>query len=141
MNFIIKKKYFLFSIFTVYLVTGLYLSLTNGITVDEYFNHLHFQINKDASINFIQTGSYDELLNYQNRYHGIAFQLISLPFQYILQSFASNLNDLNAFGGFMISKHFAVFLLFSISGIFFYLLSIKQLKIICIYFLKYNIKQ
>ena len=139
MNFIIKKKYFLFSIYAIYLVIGLYLSLTNGISVDEYYNHLHWQINKDAAINFIRNGSYDELLSYQNRYHGIAFQLISLPVQYILQNFSSHLNDLNAFGGFMISKHSVVFLLFSISGIFFYLLSLKLKKSLVFSFISTSI--
>ena len=58
MIFINKKNYFLYSFYSIYILIGLYLSITNGITVDEYFNHLHWQINKEAAISFIKNGTY-----------------------------------------------------------------------------------
>ena len=76
----------------------------------------------------MRNGNYEELLNYGDKYHGIAFQFISQPIQFIFQNFVSNLNDLSTFGGHLMSKHLVVFLLFSISGIYFYFLSFKLTK-------------
>ena len=125
MRFILKKNYFLLTIYFVYIAIGSYLSISNGITADEHHEQQNWQINSEAAINFIKYGSYEELLNYGDKYHGIGFHLISQPIQLILHNFVSNLNDISAFGGLLISKHFVVFLSFSISGIFFYLLCLK----------------
>ena len=122
-NFKINYLFFVFLVF--YFFIGSYLSLSNGITSDEYHEHLNWQINFSAILSFFKTGNYEELLNYGDRYHGIAFQYISQPFQIIFHKFIANLNNLTIFGGYLLAKHFVVFLLFFISGIFFYLLSLK----------------
>ena len=120
-----KKNHLLLLLLFLYTVLGIYLSISNGITSDEYHEQLNWEINFSAINNFIKSGNYDELLNYGDRYHGIAFHFISQPIQIIFSKFVSNLNDLSIFGGYLITKHAVVFLLFSISGIFFYLLCLK----------------
>ena len=125
---ILKKNYLFFIFFIFYCFIGVYLSITNGITSDEYHEQLNWNVNFSAIINFLRNGNYEELLNYGDKYHGIAFQFISQPIQFIFQNFVSNLNDLSTFGGHLMSKHLVVFLLFSISGIYFYFLSFKLTK-------------
>ena len=125
MSLIFKNKYLLFIFLTIYFLVGSYLSISNGITSDEHHEQLNWQINFNGILSFLKTGKYDELLNYGDRYHGIAFHYISQPFQLIFHKIIANLNNLTDFGGHLISKHFVVFLLFFISGIFFYLLSKK----------------
>ena len=125
MSKILKKNNLFFIFLFLYFVIGSYLSLSNGITSDEYHEQLNWQVNFSAILSFFKTGSYEELLNYGDRYHGIAFQYISQPFQMVFHKFISNLNDLTVFGGYLLSKHFVVFLLFFISGIYFHFLSLK----------------
>ena len=120
-----KKNHLLLLLLFLYTVLGIYLSISNGITSDEHHEQYNWVINASAINNFIKNGNYDELLNYGDRYHGIAFHLISQPIQIIFSKFVSNLNDLSIYGGYLITKHAVVFLLFSISGIFFYLLCLK----------------
>ena len=122
---IFKKKYLYFIFLIIYFLFGSYLSLSNGITSDEYHEQLNWNINFSAIQSFLNTGKYQELLNYGDKYHGIAFHYISQPIQILLSNFISNLNDLTTLGGHLISKHFVVFLTFFTSGIFFYLLAQK----------------
>ena len=75
--------------------------------------------------NLLKYGNYDEFLKYQDKYHGIAFHYISQPIQLLTYKFISNLNEVSLSGAYLISKHSVVFILFFISGIFFYLLSYK----------------
>ena len=76
-------------------------------------------------MSFLKHGSYDEFLEYQDKYHGIAFHYISQPVQILTYKFISSLNDVSYSGAYLISKHSVVFVLFFISGFFFYLLSFK----------------
>ena len=125
---VIKKNYFFYIFLSVYIIIGSYLSITNGITSDEYHEQLNWEINSKAIINYLGNRNYDELLNYGDRYHGIGFHLLSQPIQFISYKFVSSINDITLYGGYLISKHLSVFLLFTISGIFFYLLCIKISK-------------
>ena len=125
MSTIFKKNYYFYIFLFIYSFIGSYLSVTNGITSDEYHEQLNWEINLSAIINFLKDGSYNNLLNYGDRYHGIGFHIISQPIQIITYKFISNLNSLSLYGGYLVSKHLSVFLLFSISGIFFYLLCLK----------------
>ena len=122
----IFKKNYQFSIFLIfYFFIGSYLSIVNGITSDEYHQQLNWEVHQSAIISFFKNGNYDILLNHGDRYQGVAFNLITQPFSIVFNKFVSNLNDLSAYGGWLVSKHIAIFLTFTISGIFFYLLSYK----------------
>ena len=122
---LISKNHSLLFLLLVYTILGIYLSITTGISHDEHHEQLNWQVNIAAIKNFLATGNYDNLLNYKDRYHGIGFHLISQPLQIFIYNYVSDLNQITDYGGFIISKHAVVFLLFSISGIFFYLLSFK----------------
>ena len=109
----------------IYIIVGIYLSVTNGITSDEYHQQLNWEIHKAAIISLFKNGNYDVLLNYGDRYHGVAFNLISQPFSILFNKFVSNLNGLTTYGGLLVAKHIAIFLTFALSGVFFYFLSYK----------------
>ena len=121
----LKKNHLFFIFLIFYFFIGAYLSIINGITSDEFHQQKNWEIHLSAIINFFKYGNYDELLNHGDRYQGVAFNLIAQPFSILLNKFVSNLNDLTTYGGWLVSKHVAVFLIFSISGIFFYFLSYK----------------
>ena len=122
---LISKNHSLLFLLLVYTILGIYLSITTGISHDEHHEQLNWQVNIAAIKNFLATGNYDNLLNYKDRYHGIGFHIISQPLQIFIYNYVSDLNQISDYGGFIISKHAVVFLLFSISSIFFYLLSFK----------------
>ena len=125
MSSIFKKQNFFYIFLTLYFFVGFFLSITNGITSDEFHEQLNWEVNLSAIISFFKNGTYENLLNYGDRYHGIGFHLLSQPIQLIISNFVSNFNNIGFFGGYLISKHPVVFLLFSVSGIFFYLLCFK----------------
>ena len=104
----------------VYLATGIYLSLNTGISHDEYHEQLNWEINLKAIKNFYETGTYQNLLEYKDRYHGIGFNFLSQPFQYLVKDFLLDYLDINEYGSILISKHLVIFILFFISGLFFY---------------------
>ena len=104
----------------VYLITGIYLSLNSGISHDEFHEQLNWEINFTAIKNFYETGTYQNLLEYKDRYHGIGFNFLSQPFQYLSKDFLLNYSDVNEYGSILISKHPVIFILFFISGLFFY---------------------
>ena len=122
---IFKKNYQFFIFLLFYFFIGAYFSIINGITSDEYHQQLNWEIHQSAIISFFQNGNYDELLNHGDRYQGVAFNLITQPFSIVFSKFVSNFNDLSTYGGWLVAKHIAIFLTFTISGIFFYLLSYK----------------
>ena len=103
-----------------YLITGIYLSINIGISHDEYHEQLNWEVNLYAIKNFFETGTYQNLLSYKDRYHGIGFNLLSQPFQYLIKDFLLEYLDVNEYGSILISKHVVVFILFVISGLFFY---------------------
>ena len=115
----------------IYLITGIYLSLNTGISHDEYHEQLNWEINLKAIKNFFETGYYNELLEYKDRFHGIGFNFLSQPFQYLIKDFVLDYLDVNEYGSILISKHPIIFILFFISGLFFY-------KICLIFFNKKN---
>ena len=128
MNYNLNKKYLISLIFLVYFLLGSYLSLTNGITSDEFHEQNNWLINLSAAKEFLSTGQYKSFLEYWDRYHGIAFHLISQPIQFLIKDLVTNLNNVTEFGGLLMSKHFVIFSIFSISGIFFYLIIFKITK-------------
>ena len=90
------------------------MSLTNGITSDEYHEQNNWIINLSAAKEFFATGKYENFLSYWDRYHGIAFHLISQPIQFFIKDLVINLNNVSEFGGLLISKHFVFLVFFSI---------------------------
>ncbi len=133
-------KNIIVSVLTFLFLVGIYLSINTGISHDEFHEHQNWQINLKAIKDFLSTGNYNDLIVYKDRYHGIGFSYISQPIQYIFSDFLLGYLNINNYGSILISKHIAVFSLFFISGIFFYLLIsllIKEKKIAFISLLIY----
>ena len=104
----------------IYLIIGIFLSLNTGISHDEYHEQLNWEINLKAIKDFYETGNYKDLLEYRDRYYGIGFHFLSQPFQYLIKDYLLNYLNVNEFGSILISKHPVIFILFFISGLFFY---------------------
>ena len=104
----------------IYLTVGIYLSLNAGISHDEYHEQLNWEINLRAIKDFFETGTYQELLLYKDRYHGVGFNFLSQPFQYLIKDVLLEYLDVNQYGSVLISKHIVIFILFCLSGLFFY---------------------
>ena len=113
-----KLAFYLFII--IYLVVGIYLSITTGITSDESFEQMNWEENISGIISLFNHGHYDTFLEYLDKYHGIAFHYISQPIQFLTSNYISDLNDVSDYGGLLMSKHSVVFFIFSVSGIYFY---------------------
>ncbi len=129
-------------LFFIYFLIGIYLSLTTGISHDQFHEQLNWKVNFEAiqSVLF-NKGNYEILLNYLDKYHGIAFHYISQPIQFLIHEQVSNFYNVNVEGSYYLSRHAVVFLIFSISGYFFYLLSYKisnnknfSLICVCLFF-------
>ena len=118
-----KLAFYLFIL--IYIVVGIYLSITTGITSDESFEQMNWEENISGIESLLNYGHYDNFLEYLDKYHGIAFHYISQPIQYLTSNLVSNLNEVSDYGGLLMSKHSVVFIIFSISGIFFYKLIIR----------------
>ncbi len=117
----LKKYNSLIYIFLIgYLFIGIYLSINTGISHDEYHEQLNWEINLKSIKDFFSTGTYKDLIEYKDRYHGIGFNIISQPFQKIFNELISNYLNISEFGSTLISKHIIVFVIFFISGFFFY---------------------
>ena len=114
------KKILFYLLVILYLGIGIYLSITTGITSDESFEQLNWDKNVSGIISLLNFGHYDEFLRYLDKYHGIAFHYISQPIQFFISNLVSNLNEVSDFGGHLMSKHSIVFLIFSLSGIYFF---------------------
>ena len=124
----INKNFLLLFALSVYSLIGIYLSLTNGISHDEFHEQLNWEINSSAVLNFFSGGNMEKLLSYNDKYHGIGFHLISQPIQFLIHKIISSYNSVSLYGGYLISKHSVIFLFFSFSSIFFYLLCLKISK-------------
>ena len=138
----LRNNLIIFS-FVIYFVIGAYLSITNGISHDQYHEQLNWKINFEAIKSLINNGNgYEQLLNYKDKYHGVAFHYFSQPIQILSNDIIGKINNVNYEYSFYISRHLAVFSIFGISGIFFYLLSLRlsedknfSLVVTSIYFL------
>tara|TARA_Y100000816_G_scaffold279016_1_gene250813 strand:- start:1709 stop:3289 length:1581 start_codon:yes stop_codon:yes gene_type:complete len=116
------------SLLFIYLVLGIYLSINTGISHDEFHEQQNWIINFEAIKNFLTNGSYDNLLNYKDKYHGIGFHILSQPVQFFVADFLKDYLLVNSYGAVLISKHIVVFVLFFLSGIFFYLICNQLIK-------------
>ena len=61
-----KNIIYIFFIF-IYLIVGIYLSITNGITSDESFEQLNWEKNLLGIKSFLVNGNYDNFLEYQDK--------------------------------------------------------------------------
>ena len=111
------KKISVFLAFA-YLVLGIYLSINTGISHDEFHEQQNWTYNVQAVKDFLSTGQYDSFLSFKDRYHGIGFHYISQPVQFLFSDLVGKTYQLSEYGGLLISKHIAVFLIFFTSGIF-----------------------
>ena len=98
----------------IYLFLGIYLSINTGISHDEYHEQLNWEINLKSIKDFFSTGTYQDLIDYKDRYHGIGFNIISQPFQIIFKDLISEYLNLSEYGSILISKHIIVFVIFFI---------------------------
>lgn len=117
-----EKKLIIIAIF-FYVIIGILLSINTGFSHDEFHEQLNWLKNIEAYKSIFGLGDYNVLSSYEDRYHGIAFQLISQPFQFLVSNYISNIVGTTLETSNLLSKHIVIFLLFSISGIFFYRLS------------------
>jgi len=120
-----KENYFFKIFFLIYLFTGVYLSLKTGISHDEYHEQLNWEKNVEGIISFLSTGEYQNLIDYIDKYHGIGFHYISIPFQKLFNGIVYNFNDISQYGSLLVAKHSAVFFIFTISGYFYFLINFK----------------
>jgi len=111
------KKISVFIAFA-YLVLGIYLSINTGISHDEFHEQQNWTYNVQAVKDFLSTGEYASFLSFKDRYHGIGFHYISQPVQFLFSDLVGKTYQLSEYGGLLISKHIAVFLIFFTSGIF-----------------------
>ena len=110
----INKNYLLLTVLLFYTLFGSWLSITTGISHDEYHEQLNWEINLLGIKSFFSTGEYLLLIDYKDKYHGIAFHIISQPIQIFFSEFVTNFNEVSSNGGFLISKHIAIFFIFSL---------------------------
>ena len=121
-----KRNLFIVVAFITYFIIGAFLSITNGISHDQYHEQLNWRVNFDAIKSlFSDNDGYEKLLTYTDKYHGIAFHYFSQPIQLLTNNLISKINFVNIEYANYISRHLAVFISFNVAGIFFYLLSVK----------------
>ena len=121
-----SKNVLIIITYTIYFILGAYLSITNGISHDQYHEQLNWKMNFDAIKSFFNSNNgYEYLLNYKDKYHGIAFHYFSQPIQFFTHDLIGKINNVNLEYAYYISRHLPIFLIFNISGFFFYLLSFK----------------
>ena len=122
----IKQKKLIIFFFILYVIIGICLSVLNGISHDQYHEQLNWLINFQAIKGILfNNDNYEILKNYIDKYHGIGFHYISQPFQLVLFNFISDITQTSNIGAIYISRHIPTFIIFSISGIYFFLLCIK----------------
>ena len=120
------RNLIIFLVLLSYSVLGSYLSISNGVSHDQLHEQMNWKINFDAIKGLIyNNGDYKVLINYLDKYHGIAFHYFSQPIQLLTHDIIGKINQVNDVTAYYLSRHLAVFIIFSISGIFFYLLSFK----------------
>ena len=116
--------------FTLYFTIGAYLSITNGISHDQYHEQLNWIVNFEAIKSlFDGENGYEKLLNYTDKYHGIAFHYFSQPIQLLTNDLIGKINNVNNEYAHYISRHLAVFIYLISRNFFLFIVSkIKPVK-------------
>ncbi len=117
------NKNFFIIFLCIYFLIGAFYSLNTGISHDEFHEQQNWEFNVSLVKNILFNVSLDDKFeNFQDKYYGIGFQLISQPFQFLIEDFVQTYQKVDAEGSHLLAKHFVIFLSFFISGIFFYLI-------------------
>ena len=116
-----KKNLILLILLTAYCLFGVWLSINTGISHDAYHEQKNWLTNVAGIKLFITTGEYQNLIDYRDKYHGIGFHLFSQPIQFVLSGLTETISGASFYGSYLVAKNAAVFIIFSISAIFFYL--------------------
>ena len=124
----IKKNLVLLILLTLYTLFGVWLSINNGISHDAFHEQANWYKNLEGIKLFLTTGEYEEFLNYKDKYHGIGFHLFSQPFQFLFSGIVEEISGASSYGSLLITKHISIFVIFSISAVFFLFNSIKYFK-------------
>ena len=127
------RKKILYLFLFLFFIIGSLSSLNIGISHDEYHEQANWEFNlnlskKISSELILNRTSELKIENYNDKYYGVGFQLISQPIQYFLKDLVFKYQNISEYGSKLVSKHFVVFLFFFISGIFFYLILKRIIK-------------
>ena len=114
---IFSKKYFVLFLI-IYFAVGVVVSLNVGISHDEFHEQQNWEYNKTLVQNFIENKK--EISDFRDKYYGIGFQIVSQPFQYIIQKIIRQFLDIDIYGAKLTSKHPIIFIFHLISGLFFF---------------------
>ena len=112
---IFNKKYFLLFL-VIYFIIGVTSSLKVGISHDEFHEQQNWEYNKTLVHNFLENKS--ETQDFRD--NGIGFQIISQPIQNLIQKPTQQYLNIDFYGAKLISKHPVIFIIFLISGLFFF---------------------
>ena len=97
----------------------IFLSLNVGITHDESHHDLVWLVNKNIYSNYFLGTNYDIVFpGPGSNYYGIGFQILSLPFEFIIQFINTNIFQLDKIGNLTL-KHPSIVIFFIISVIYF----------------------
>ena len=127
MTFIKKNIFFILLFF--YFIIGAFYSLNTGLSFDEIQEQRNWEYNVSLVKHLLFQSEIE--LKYQNfdgKYYGIGFQIISQPIQFFLTNIILKFQDIDNLGAHLLAKHFVVFTFFLISGIFVYLIISKIVK-------------
>ena len=103
-----------------HLYLSLSLAVNSGISHDEFHEQQNWNVNLEAIKSFFISGEYNDLLNYNDKYHGIGFHFFfSQPIQFLFSNLIANSLNISEYGGLLISKHIATFLIFFLFRIIF----------------------
>ena len=115
-----------YTLLTVYLFVGIILSINTAISFDEFHEQRTWEVNiKAIKSFFVDNNGYEELLVYKDRYFGIAFHLLTQPIQFLTFDFVGEINKISDEYAYLVSRHISFFLIFTLSGIFFYKICFK----------------
>ena len=113
-----KKNYFYY-FFIIFFISGFYFSLNTGITHDEYFELYVSEINKKTFLNSLLGFNYFfDPLEGLGLFYGSGFHYFSAPIEFILNFIITNKYTTQETNK-LLFKHPSVFILFTISGIYF----------------------
>ena len=115
------KKKIIYIFLLIYLIVGSLASLNVGISHDEYHEEENWKYNIKLSKSIYNKITFQKdvdlrIGDYQDKYYGIGFQIISQPIQFLIKDIVAIYQDTDDYGSKLISKHFIVFLFFFISG-------------------------
>ena len=117
--FLLFKKNYFKILLIIFSFVGIFLSLNVGITHDELHDLKVWEANKKIFHNLFTNQNYDtSYLDAGGKFYGVGFHIFSFPFEILSQKLIFNENFKNE-TKLLLAKHASVFLLFTISAIYF----------------------